>query len=180
LFLDADRIIRHREPEVRIRIGTQHPGDQTAAWIAELLTGRGLIAQTCEDIAQHVWTRSIFLAAGVGASLWKEMPLRDALRTVSGDLEFRYMCVDGRDIAERSGVTVTKDMIHAYRQAMYLDGEAVQPPPRITDPDSAGDEALFLLAQMVGRSLRCRAKAPDLKRALAMATETRRATTDAA
>jgi 2-dehydropantoate 2-reductase len=154
LFMDADQVIRHREPETRIQIGMRSPDDVVALHIARLLEGRGLMASAVEGLWPKIWTRSIFLAAGVGASAIVNKPVRDALRSRSGDIHFGFMCAQGCAVAAREGVTVNKDMLHKYRLGLHLDGEPIQAPAQATDPKGAGGEALHLLSQMHERAIR--------------------------
>jgi 2-dehydropantoate 2-reductase len=154
VFLDADQIIRHREPEARLQVGIPRAGDRVSVRIAQLLEGRGLIARPVADLAPRIWTRSIFLAASIGASAILNKPVRDALRARSGDIHFGFMCAEGRAIAAREGVTVSKDMLRDYRLGLSMDSEPIQAPPRVTDPEGAGQEALFLLSQMTERAMR--------------------------
>jgi 2-dehydropantoate 2-reductase len=154
LFMDADQIIRHREPEARVQIGMRMPGDAVALGLAQLLEGRGLIASAVKDIKPKIWTRSIFLAAGVGASAIVRMPVRDALRIRPGDIHYGFMCAHGCAVAAREGVAVNKDMLHKYRLGLHMDGEPIQAPPQPIDPKGAGEEALYLLSQMNERAIR--------------------------
>jgi 2-dehydropantoate 2-reductase len=166
LFMDADQIIRHREPETRIQIGMRSPGDAVAMRIVQLLQGRGMIASAVEDLLPKIWTRSIFLAAGVGAAAIVDQPVRDALRCRSGDIHFGFMCDEGRGVAKRAAVAVSKDMLRDYRVGLGLEGEPIPSPPKITDRDGAGQEALFLLEQLIERAMRLGASHLSLKMAL--------------
>jgi ketopantoate reductase len=122
LFMDAEQIIRHRELEIRIQIGMRTPGDAVALRIAQLLQGRGMIASAVEDWLPKIWTRSIFLAAGVGASAIVNKPVRDALRNRSGDIHYGFLCEEGRAVAKRDGILVSKDMLRDYRQGLGFEG----------------------------------------------------------
>ena len=150
--LDIEGFVSHRAPEARITIGERQPDDGLPAQVAGLLSGRGLVGSAAPDLPRLAWARSIFLAAGVGTSVLTSRPLRDALRFYPGQSNFEHMMAEGRKIAAAAGVQVNKAQTWRYRHALYLEAEPVMAPPRVTAPGGGGQEAAYLLAQMIERA----------------------------
>lgn len=151
ILIDADGVIRHRAPEMRICVGERHPGHHVAKRIAELLNGRGLIAKPASDMLHLSWARSIFLAAGVAVPALTGRPLMDALRYRPGSSAFDYGLAEGRAIAAANGVQIDKLTTRRYRDALFQAGAPIMPPPRLSDSGGAGDEAFYLLTHMIRR-----------------------------
>jgi 2-dehydropantoate 2-reductase len=167
--VDADGCIRHRPPAARIRLRPDRHYAGLVADVAQLFTGRGLVAAVAEDFDQATWTRSIFLAASVGAMAITGRPLRDTLRLNTGHIHFYHMVGEGLDIAARSGVHISPRMVAEYVRGLSFEGEPIASPPSVGSPGSAGAEALYLLAQMIERAEQHNCRPSSLVRALEVA-----------
>lgn len=168
---DPDGLVMHRPPEAKIRIGLRQGDDRNAARLAMLLSGRGLIAEVSANEPHLSWAQSIYLAAGIGTSVMRRQSLRDAMHFGAGRTFFAYMLAEGRAISAAAGVTVDKSATGRYRHGMFLEGEPIAPPPRLSDPGGGGSEALHLLRSMVERARSLGVAAPCLNTALATALE---------
>jgi ketopantoate reductase len=172
LMTDADGVIRHRPPAARIQLRNDGRDEVLLAEVQSLLTGRGLMAGVVDDFERLAWMRSIFLAAAVGTMLHSGRPLRDALRLNSGAGHFSYLARDGREIAEKFGITVTPSMLTGYVMALGFEGEPIASPAPISSAGPAGAESLYLLANLVDRAEQRGCRAGSLKFALRMADRT--------
>lgn len=171
LLMDADGIVNHRPPKVRLLLGADDTTDTIAKNIATLLAGRGIRAQVVTDLSRRQWTRSLFLAAGVGTTTMTRQPLRDALRFLPGRTYFSYMLREGREIASAAGITIDRNDTLRYRRGLFMEGEPIASPPRISDPGGASDEARHLLGAMVERAQALHTMAPNLELAWKTAHE---------
>jgi hypothetical protein len=79
---------------------------------------------------------------------------------------------DGREVAEKFGITVTPSMLKGYVMELGFEGEPVASPAPINSAGAAGAESLYLLASMVDRAEQRRCRASSLKFALRMADKT--------
>jgi ketopantoate reductase len=172
LITDADGVIRHRPPAARIQLRNDEHNMALLSEIQTMLTGRGLEAHIVDDFERLAWMRSIFLAAAVGTMLHSGRPLRDALRLNSGAGHFSHLARDGREIAEKFGITVTPSMLTGYVMALGFEGEPIASPAPISSAGPAGAESLYLLANLVDRAEQRGCRAGSLKFALRMADRT--------
>lgn len=170
-FIDADGVISHRPPAARITLAPSDANGWSASEPASLLTGRGLVAEVSEELPRLKWLRFVYLAAGIATSVRTGTPLRDALRFLPGKTFFAHSLAEGREAAAAHGVPLERLSTWRYRQALYLEGEPVAAPPRIVDPCGAGQEALYLLAQMAEMAEARHISVPTMAMALTMAHE---------
>ncbi len=149
--LDADGVLTQRPPVAELTIGEVDPEDKPHALIiSELLKGRGLMTSYCADIRARKWERFTYLAAGIALSIRMKAPFRDALRQPYGNDMLVKLLGEGFAIGQAAGFSPCPVRARAYARAFMLDARPIMPPPNIAEGGRTGDEAAFLLAEMIG------------------------------
>lgn len=150
--LDADGILSQRTPAAELHIGALRPGDEPlAADLAKLFGGRGIKVIGSDRVRAKCWERFAFTAAGIATSyLLQQRPLRDAVRFAHGPAHLHDMLKEAYRIGSAAGFAPDMVQLSKYERAFSLVGRPVAAPAMISDDGAAGDEALFVLAEMVG------------------------------
>lgn len=157
---DADQILTQRPPAAELTIGAVHEVDRPMALdLVELFRGRGLKTIHSERIRAKAYERYAFMAAGIAASYMLGRPLRDLVRFAYGPGTFEALLREAFEVGVAAGFAPDKLKVMAYDRAFLLEGRPVQAPPRICDDGRAGDEAVYLLGEMVARARRARVNA---------------------
>jgi len=165
-LLDADQILTQRPPSAELTIGAVHDEDRPMALeLVQLFRGRGLKTIHSERIRAMAYERYAFMAAGIAASYMLGRPLRDLVRFAYGPGTFEALLREAFDVGVAAGFAPDKLKVMAYDRAFLLEGRPVQAPPRICDDGRAGDEAVYLLSEMVARARRARVNASRFEQA---------------
>lgn len=158
--LDADGILSQRTPAAELHIGALRAGDeQLASELAEIFVGRGLKVIESDRVRAKCWEKFSFAAAAVATAHLKKRPLRDAIRFVHGAPYLQDTLKEGYRIGSAAGFSPDMLEIGNYQKAFTLVGRPVQAPAMVGDDGAAGDEAFYLLDEMVGIGRRTRASA---------------------
>ena len=151
ILLDADGALIQRPPVAELHIGALRTDDEPLARkLVEMFNARGLKAIESPRIRSQCWERFSFVAAGIATAFLKQRPLRDAVRFVHGPGYLQDMLKEGYAIGSAAGFAPDMTRIGKYERAFWLAGRPVAEPAQLSDDGSAGDEAGFLLAQMIG------------------------------
>ena len=155
--LDADGIMSQRTPAAELHIGALRPGDAPlAAELAKLFAGRGINLIESGRVRAKCWERFGFVAAGIATAYLKQRPLRDAVRFAHGPAHLQDLLREAYRIGSAAGFAPDMIQVGKYERAFTLVGRPVAAPAMIGDDGAAGDEALFLLAEMVAIARRVR------------------------
>ncbi len=170
--IDADGILFQRPPHAELHVGAAH--DRHAATIAELshlLAGRGLRVIQSDRIRSVAWERFAFVASAIALSVLTDRPPRDAVRFPYGPDIFRRLLKEATRIGEATGFAPDPTRVRGYGRAMFLDGRPVQPPPLIADAGRGGNEAGYLLAELIALGRRARVPTFEFAKAWEIATK---------
>jgi hypothetical protein len=119
------------------------------------------------------------MASGIATSVLMRRPLRDAMHVANGASTFSALLKEACRVGEALGFAPDDVSVRRYANAFRLDARPVSPTPMIRDGGRIGDEAAYLLAEMVGLARRSPVRTPNLEMAWSAAmhwpdTETRR------
>jgi 2-dehydropantoate 2-reductase len=165
--IDADGVVRQTAPKGQLELGLLQPsGAERLDALATALRGRRFeVAINSETLLANVWARHIFLAAAAGATRLADMPsLRDTQRFRSGK-RFEDMLKEGIAVGVARRVPRLFGAVQRYRQGFLTESMPIMSPVPIAIGGRAGDEALFLLANMVRQAQDVKVVVPTLLRA---------------
>jgi 2-dehydropantoate 2-reductase len=165
--MDADGVVRQTAPKGQLALGTiQESGAERLAALANALNGRRFeVTVNSDTLLARVWARHIFLAAAAGATRLSGMPsLRDTQRFRSGK-RFEDMLKEGTAVGVARGVPRLFDAVQRYRQGFLMESDPIMAPVPIALGGRAGDESLFLLANMVRQAQDVKTRIPTLLQA---------------
>jgi 2-dehydropantoate 2-reductase len=149
--IDADGVLHQRPPHAELSVGALTPDDGAAvARVLDVVGGRGLKVLETNRIRAAAWERFAYLAAGIATSVLMRRPLRDALRIATGASTFAGLLKEAGRVGEALGFAPDDVSIRSYLNAFRLDARPVLPTPTIAEGGRIGDEAAFLLAEMIG------------------------------
>jgi hypothetical protein len=162
--IDADGVLHQRPPHAELSIGALTSDDGAAVTrVLDVVGGRGLKVFETNRIRSVAWERFAYLTAGIATSVL----MRDALRIATGASTFAGLLKEAGRVGEALGFAPDDVRVRDYLQAFRLDARPVQPTPTIADGGSIGDEAAFLLAEMIGLARQSRVRAFNLELAWA-------------
>ncbi len=116
----------------------------------------------CSDIRARQWERFAYLAAGIALSVRMKAPFRDALRKSFGNEMFVRLLSEVFTVGQAAGADPCPVRARTYQHAFMLDARPVMPPPSIAEGGRAGDEAAFLLAELIGFARQYGVRTPEL------------------
>lgn len=164
--IDADGVMSQRPPLAELTIGAIVKRDASvAAEVAGLLVGRGMRTMLTDNIRARTWERFGFLGSAVALSALTDRPFRDAMPRGHLTGPFSKLLSEARYIGDAAGFPNWTGSPLEYYRAVLLEGRPVLAPAAVADGGRAGDEAAYLLAEMIGLAQRVGVDAPTFKRA---------------
>ena len=164
ISLDADGVLHQRSPEAELSIGALYPADAAvAADLVKTFAGRGMKTALSSRIAAKSWERFGFLAAGIATAQLMQRPLRDAVRFAFGPSYLSTAIRECWQIGTAAGFKPDFVKMRTYERAFFLEAYPVSTPAMASEKGQAGDEAVYLLGEMVGIARREGIKAPTLE-----------------
>lgn len=174
VVIDADGVVSQRNPGAELYIGALAEQDsELVADLVEQLAGRGLKTIASSRIRGAAWERLSYMAAGISVSALTAKPLRDAVRGYHGAGLLERLLKQAGHIGEAAGFAPDTRRIWTYRNAASLDGRPVLPPPMIASGGNIGNEAAYLLAEVVALARQFGVRAHDFMAAWKQVTQSR-------
>ena len=150
LALDADAVVTHRGTHVQVRLGAL--GKAATPLVpapVKTLSGRGIVFQASRCIRTDARGRFVFLGSGIAVSTLFGLPLTDLVRFEPMRRTLQYLRQEAAGVAFAVGVPIPRAVQEGYRHAPFMASEPVAAPPMVTDPGGSGEEAEYLLRQLL-------------------------------
>ena len=131
-----------------------------ASELVKVFAGRGLRTILCDRICGKAFERFAYMCAAIATSHLMRHPLRDAIRLAYGLGNLDALLKEALAVGRAAGFAPDELRVKAYSKAFSMVGRPVDVPPGFDDDGRAGEEAAYLLAEMVGLARRVRVQTP--------------------